>query len=558
MQLAHLLLEDSRTSLRRLGLMAVVAGAGSATVLGVVNAAAQSVESSAGQSHHVALFGAALAAYVFSQRYVLVVTTDEVERIVDARRQRLVSQLAQCHLQGVEKIGHGTIYTTINADAQTISQTSGSLMLAVQALILIFWVALYLASLSLPTLALVAVVLLVASRIYRSKLAVAGVELRAAHRHVAELHDVIESLLGGFKEVKLSSRRAADLMEHSAHVSTRTAHFRRRAQRALASNFIFSQAAIFVLLGALVFVLPALSDAFSGIVVKALAAVLFLVGPISGIVSAMPQVTVANAAAENLLRLEKLLQTHQERSPAGDSCGNAVAASPAVSRFERIDLQGLRLTRGEGDERFELGPIDLTLQRGELLFITGGNGSGKTSFIKVLTGLYPADSGVILVDGQRVDAHNLQSYRDMFSAVFSDFHLFKTLYGSATPDPQRAAALIDEMEMSTKVRLDGRSFSTTDLSTGQRKRLALVAAQLEDKPILVLDEWAADQDPHFRARFYEQILPRLRSDGVTVIAITHDEKYFHHADRRVHMQEGRIVQEIHRTPSGSAQPGGLA
>lgn len=545
MLLVDLLLEDTRTSLKRLGLMAAVAGAGSAAILGVVNAAAQSVESSVEHSHHVALFGAALAAYVFSQRYVLMVTTDEVERIVDARRQRLVSQLAQCNLQGVEKIGRGVIYTTINADAQTISQTSGSLMLAVQALILIFWVALYLASLSLPTLALVAVVLLIASRIYRRKIAHAGAELRAAHKHIAELHDVIDSLLGGFKEVKLSSSRAAGLMEHAVQVSSRTAYFRRRAQRALASNFVFSQVAIFVLLGALVFVLPALSDAFSGIVVKALAAVLFLVGPISGIVSAMPQVTVANAAAENLLRLEQLLQAHQERAVA-DQAG-AIAEQVSPSRFERIELRGLRLTRGEGDEQFHLGPIDLTLRRGELLFLTGGNGSGKTSFIKVLTGLYPADAGEIVVDGQRINARDMQRYRNMFSAVFSDFHLFKTMYGSATPDPQRAAMLIEEMEMSAKVRLDGLSFSTTDLSTGQRKRLALVAAQLEGKPILVLDEWAADQDPHFRAKFYEQILPRIRIEGVTVIAITHDEKYFHHADRRVHMQEGRIVQEIHRT-----------
>jgi putative ATP-binding cassette transporter len=539
MRLTELLLADTRTSVKRLGLMAVIAGGASAAILAIVNAAAQEPGAIGGQAHYVALFGIALIAYVFSQRYVLVVTTDEVERIVDGRRRGLIRKLAACELQGVEKIGHGVIFTAINSDAQTISQTAGSLILGVQALILMFWTAVYLATLSVPTLALVAVVLLIASRIYRRKIDRARVELRRAHHEVTALHEVVEGLLGGFKEVKLSSRRAVELLDDAMRVSERTAYYRSLAQRALAANFIFSQVAIFVLLGTLVFVLPVLSTTFAGTTVKALAAVLFLVGPISGIISSVPQITVANAAAENLLRLEQLLDEHVEAGAAAAS----VAVKPGASdKFSRIELRQLFFSRGQGSENFTVGPIDLTLRSGETIFITGGNGSGKTTFVKMLTGLYPADSGQILVDGRLLGKEDMQAYRDMFGAVFSDFHLFSKLYGVEDIDPARGTAMIDEMEIENKVSLDGRRFSTVDLSTGQRKRLALVSVQLESRPIIVLDEWAADQDPHFRAKFYETLLPRLKAGGATVIAITHDDKYFHHADRRLHMEDGRITE----------------
>lgn len=518
--------------------MAVIAGASSAGILAVVNAAAQLPGDTSGHAYYVALFGIALIAYVFSQRYVLVVTTDEVERIVDGRRRGLIRKLASCELMGVEKIGHGVIFTAINSDTQTISQTAGSLMLGLQALILMFWTAVYLATLSVPTLALVAIVLLLASRIYRRKIESARAELRRAHTEVMALHEVVEGLLGGFKEVKLSSKRAAELLEDAMLVSERTAYYRSLAQRALAANFIFSQVAIFILLGTLVFVLPVLSTTFADTTVKSLAAVLFLVGPISGIISSVPQITIANAAAENLLRLEQLLDEHLESRQA--VAGETAAAGNG--KFRQIELRHLHFSRGQGSESFTVGPIDLTIRAGETLFITGGNGSGKTTFVKLLTGLYPADVGEILVDGRPVGKLGMQGYRDMFGAVFSDFHLFGKLYGIDAFDPARGTAMVDEMELENKVTLSAAGFSTVDLSTGQRKRLALVAAQLENRPIIVLDEWAADQDPHFRAKFYENLLPRLKADGVTVIAITHDDKYFRHADRRLHMEDGRITE----------------
>lgn len=542
MRLTELLIRDARTPLQRLGFVAFLAGASSTVILAVVNSVATDSQlRSGGNAQYVALYGLALLVYIFSQRYVLNTTTDEVERIVDEWRRRLIRKLAASRLLGVEKIGHGAIFTAINADTQTVSHTAGSLILGVQAVMMILCTAVYIATLSLPALGLVVVVLLLAARVYARRGQRASQDLRRAHEEIGALHEMVEALLGGFKEIKLSSRRTAELLDDAINVSARTARYRSLAQRTLGMNFVFSQAAIFVLLGSLVFLLPVLSTTFAAITVKVLTAVLFLVGPVSGVISAAPQITVANAAAENLLAVEKLLDDNLE--PRGE--GAAASAVPA--HFETIELRHAMFTRGEGSDRFTVGPIDLRIRRGETLFITGGNGSGKTTLVKLLTGLYPLDSGAIVVDGRAVDAQGLQAYRDMFGAIFSDFHLFRTLYGLDPVDSARADALIDEMEIESKVGIEGgRRFSTVGLSTGQRKRLALVAAQLEGRPVLVLDEWAADQDPHFRAKFYEVLLPRLQQQGVTIIAITHDDRYFHHADRRVHIEDGRIATVANR------------
>jgi putative ATP-binding cassette transporter len=160
--------------------------------------------------------------------------------------------------------------------------------------------------------------------------------------------------------------------------------------------------------------------------------------------------------------------------------------------------------------------------------------------LRLLTGLIPLDAGTILVNGETVASDQMQDYRDQFSAIFSDFHLSRRLYGIADPDPARISRLLTRLELQDKVSVKDATFSTIDLSTGQRKRLAFIVAELEDKPVIVLDEWAADQDPHFRRIFYEELLPELKARGKIVICVTHDDRWFHIADNLYHMNEGRI------------------
>ncbi len=188
-----------------------------------------------------------------------------------------------------------------------------------------------------------------------------------------------------------------------------------------------------------------------------------------------------------------------------------------------------------------MGPINLTLRAGENVFISGGNGSGKSTLLRLLTTLYWPEAGSISVDGTIVTHENVDAYRALFSSVFSDFHLFKRLYGVEPSAMAEALELLGTFEVADKTRLHEDAFTTIDLSDGQRKRLALIVAMLENRPICILDEWAADQDPAFRRKFYGELLEALRARNVTVISVTHDDRYYGRADRRLHMEEGKLV-----------------
>jgi putative ATP-binding cassette transporter len=181
------------------------------------------------------------------------------------------------------------------------------------------------------------------------------------------------------------------------------------------------------------------------------------------------------------------------------------------------------------------------IPRGELLFIVGGNGSGKSTFMKLLTGLYQSEAGLVMVDGRLIQKENIFYYRDLFSVIFSDFHLFDRLYGSEEVDAEKVKELIQGMKLEEKVQFKDGRFSTLNLSTGQRKRLALIASLVEDKEIYIFDEWAAEQDHHFRAYFYEVILPDLKKAGKTIIAVTHDDRYWGKADRVIKFEYGKLA-----------------
>jgi putative ATP-binding cassette transporter len=202
--------------------------------------------------------------------------------------------------------------------------------------------------------------------------------------------------------------------------------------------------------------------------------------------------------------------------------------------------------RGEEEaESFSLGPLDLTLHRGELVFLTGGNGSGKTTLARIVTGLYAPEQGEILVDGVPVVAGGLDQYRQFYSAVFSDFYIFEQLdYLDPSMVGRRGGELLDGLGLSSRVRIEDRAFRYNGLSQGQMKRLALLTACLEDRQIYVFDEWAADQDPAFKKVFYRQILPRLKSEGKTALVISHDDRYYEVADRIVKLDYGMIDDAI--------------
>ena len=266
--------------------------------------------------------------------------------------------------------------------------------------------------------------------------------------------------------------------------------------------------------------------------------------PLDGLLNNLPTV---NAARVSLGRIEGVMAEFgalRTVPPASDA--------PDVPPAGAVTLRGVTHAYfHERDERmFRIGPIDLTIRPGELVFIVGGNGSGKTTLAKVLTGLYEPEEGTIEVDGRTIGWRERAAYRQRFSAVFNDFHLFDALLGIVDPDDPartqadaRANALVAKLALDHKVKVVDGAFSNRALSTGQRKRLALVVAYLEDRPFYLFDEWAADQDPVFRHVFYTELLADLKRLGKTIIVISHDDRYFHCADRVVRLRNGRLDED---------------
>ena len=242
---------------------------------------------------------------------------------------------------------------------------------------------------------------------------------------------------------------------------------------------------------------------------------------------------------DNLYRLEATLDEGLARSPGGED-----APLDGLRDFQSIRFEGLGFSylSPDGTTGFEVGPIDLEVRRGETLFLIGGNGSGKTTLLKLFTALYRPMQGCIRVDGAAIGPANVQSYRDLFSAIFSDFHLFDKLHGLREVAPERVDELLREMDIAYKTSFRDGRFSNLNLSTGQRKRLALVVSYLEDKRIYVFDEVAADQDPRFRGYFYQTMLPELKRDGKTVVVVSHDDRYFHLGDRVFSMDYGKLAE----------------
>ncbi|MEO8488702.1 cyclic peptide export ABC transporter [Pseudomonas sp.] len=265
---------------------------------------------------------------------------------------------------------------------------------------------------------------------------------------------------------------------------------------------------------------------------------LYMKGPMENLIANLPIISRAQIAFRRIADLSERFSSPEPHLllDADES------RTPPMKHLELRDVQ-YAFPPVECSEPFKLGPVNLTIEPGEILFIVGENGCGKTTLIKLLLGLYTPQKGEIRLNGAAVDARGLDDYRQMFTTIFADYYLFDELVQSDKALPDDANSYLERMEIAHKVSIRDGAFTTTDLSTGQRKRLALINAWLDERPVLVFDEWAADQDPTFRRVFYTELLPDLKRLGKTIIVISHDDRYFDVADQLVRMEAGRVISE---------------
>ena len=452
-------------------------------------------------------------------------------------RMHLSRQILAAPLRQLEEIGTHRLFATLNDDVQAISNALVSIpTICMQSTVLIASLA-YLGWLSWPVLIGVIIFMSIGMFTFQKAIGKASGYLTLAREDHDSLFRHFRALIEGNKELKLHRGRRQSFMERVLKATANS--FRRHnvigagIQTAAAG---MGQILFFLLIGLLIFGVPAYTNTSVQVLTGYTLLLLFIMTPIEVLNITVPTIFRAQIALQKVESLGLSLAAKTTEKEVAETSGE----SPA---WKTVELRGIAHTyyREAENSHFTLGPIDLTLTPGELVFITGGNGSGKTTLAKLLMGLYAPEAGELRINGELVTDENRDWYRQHFTVVFSDFFLFDSLLGLEAPKlDEKAREYLVKLQLNHKLDVKEGVLSTTELSQGQRKRLALLTAYLEDRSIYLFDEWAADQDPTFKQIFYHSLLPELKARGKTVVVISHDDRYYDVADRLVKLADGKL------------------
>lgn len=454
-------------------------------------------------------------------------------------RQDLVRKILAVPLRQLEELGTPKLMVALTEDILEITQATLSIPIFAVNFAVLLGGAVYLAWLSPLVLGALGVVAVVGALSYRLMIRSGFAHLTAAREGQDRLFRHFRALTEGIKELKLHrARRGAFLDEDVASAAAVCQKHNVAAEWRFILAQNWNQLLFLAVIGMILFLLPRMESVSPQTLTGYIIATLYLMGPLAGLLGSLSVFSRANVSLHKVEQLGLALSTHSDVSRV------AVPATAPTDGFKTLELVNVthHYYREREDDHFVLGPIDLTFRPGELVFLIGGNGSGKSTLAKVITGLYPPAGGEIRLNGRAIGDHNRDDYRQIFSAVFADYFLFDRITGMApTADDSRARAYLERLHLDHKVAIADSVFSTTQLSQGQRKRLALLCAYLEDRPFYLFDEWASDQDPLFKDVFYTQLLPELRSRNKAVLVITHDDRYFSCADRLIRLDYGQIT-----------------
>lgn len=535
MQLITLLLRYSRTLFFLVVITGVISGISNTAIIALINTSLTQAESSprAMARAFIALCVLLPLSRFASQALLARLAQGTIYKL----RMKLCHRVLSAPLRQMEELGIPRLLATLTDDLRAISDALISIPILCIMLAVVIGCLSYLAWLSPMALLLVLAFMGVGIATYQLLVMKGTRFFRLARDDQDALFNHLRSLTEGAKELKLHRERRKEFFSKSLRPAAES--FQRHNVSGLTMYAIansWGQVLLLALIGMLLFVLFEINYIDIHILTGYILVLLSLVTPLDVILNVGPQLARANVALKNAQSLGLSLT-------AGSAEGDTEEARKEETPWHRLDLVGVTHTyyREEENGNFNLGPIDLTLRPGELVFLTGGNGSGKTTLAKLITGLYAPEAGEICVDGKPVADELREDYRQYFSVVFSDFYLFESLLGldSFEMDSMARDYLI-RLQLDRKVRIENKKLSTTNLSQGQRKRLALLTAYLEDRPIYLFDEWAADQDPLFKEVFYLHLLPELKARNKTVLVISHDDHYYHVADRLIKLDYGKI------------------
>lgn len=451
-------------------------------------------------------------------------------------RRYISSRVLTTDFRRLEVLGGAKIQSALSEHSTNVAQFFVSLPAILTNSVIVIGCMIYMAFLSWHIFLAAVVMIALGSLGYHLTHLKAIQHLRKASIEQDRLFGHFRSLVDGAKELRLHSGKRYIFNNKVLGESIEEV----RRNRLLGMSIFAASASwgsflVYAFIGLVLFVLvgdiPNRNQVMTGFALI----FIYMVVPLEVLLLNIPRANLAKVAAA---RIDEITGS----MPVFD---NSVAENPSESsvKFDNLILRSVthRYYHEQSDEFFELGPFDMELHPGSVTFLVGGNGSGKTTLAKILVGLYKPESGKVYLNNMQIDDRNRDYYRQHFSAIFSDYHLFDRLLELENGDLDlEGNRLLRRLHLHHKVKVSNRAFTTQALSQGQRKRLALVVACLEERPVLVFDEWAADQDPVFKDVFYREILPTLKAQGKAVLVISHDDRYFHLGDRLLKLENGQL------------------
>ncbi|MEH2081321.1 MAG: cyclic peptide export ABC transporter [Nostoc sp.] len=511
-----------------------LSGGSSASLIALISHAASSGTASRLTSIIWGFAGLAIVALItsiISQVMLIRLSQNAVLQL----RMHLSRQILASELSHLERLGNPRLLATLTEDIQAVANAVYQMPFIFINLAIVLGCITYITWLSWLVLLMVCGITVVAIASCQWLLNRGRQLLTLAREDEDHLFKHFRTITEGVKELKLNYRRREDFLEEKLQsTANEFRHHNVNGLTLFAITSSWGQLIFFFALGFVLFILPNLltinPETLSGYILT----FAYLMLPMDNIISKLPLLSKASIALQKIESLGLFLASRTEIS----------TIPPALkSDWHSLNFKSVTHTyyTEQEDNSFIFGPIDLTLYPQELVFIVGGNGSGKSTLAKLITGLYIPENGEVWFDDEFISEDNREWYRQHFSVVFSDFYLFEELLGLKNYNlDSQARKYLQQLQLDHKVKIENGQISTTALSQGQRKRLALLTAYLEDRPIYLFDEWAADQDPVFKKIFYTQLLPELRSLGKTVLVISHDDRYFHLADRIIKLDYGKI------------------
>jgi len=533
MELVRFLFAQSRSTLALTVLFGLVSGAMNAGMLAIVNAAMFRPQGKLATllAAFVGLCILAPITRIISELLLMRLGQNAIFTL----RMDLSRQVLSVPLRRLENAGVHRILSVLTDDIPNLTNMVATVPILCINLGVIVSCLVYMGWLRWQLLAIVLVFMVLGIFTYRLGISRATPHFRRARETENQLQKHFQGLLYGTKELKVHRQRREVFL--ASKLGWAAESFRAEILKGLSIYTIaasWGQLLVFIVIGLSIFGFKSALDLRGSVLTGFTLALLYLMNPLQIVMNAAAGFTRARVAVQNIQEF-----------------GLTLTASPIAEDQEEIrpGTGSLKLTNvsytywhEDSAEQFTLGPLDLTIEPGELFFITGGNGSGKTTLAKLIVGLYTPETGEISYNGNAITEHNLDSYRQKFSVVFSDYFLFESLIGMEGEQlDARTMKYLTMLRLEQKVRVENGVFSTLNLSQGQRKRMALLACCMEDRSICFFDEWAADQDPVFKEIFYYSILPGLKAQGKTIIVISHDDRYYHIADRIVNLESGRVT-----------------